>query len=646
MATQNHQLNFILNLKSQGFNAGLKKVTSDISKLQKTVEKISDSAGVDDEPTPADNEAGKGGFLSRMIPLNFLKKVSGPIKQVATRLVALYGAQKVATFFLGKTVGQWGEFYVQMQDLRREAQLSQVDIRDFGAQVISASTSYGVALNKVANIARFVGQGTNIARTGVARLAADLANISDLGGITEQNAAAFGHFLSRQLEMTEEQAFKTSAAIIGISRATNVSADAITGILNTQEAQQAIALAAQTVGSKEAVNNIAALSAELIKAGATSDQAQEVIAKLSDRSTRLFRLYAGSEFTFEGLTRAMIGANAQVEQGGLQAAAVGKVWDDLGSRNIKFLNKALGNLEGTQSSFNNVMNMSRKGIQDWLEQDMSPLQRISRSFSKFWTDQVQAIDGLLGGAGRRFIEWISWVGVEGLNHFREFTKWLGGKFYQTWQIIGPGIKDIWDLMKSLGSWMSEKFGAVVTFVWDTFGEKIMAVARVLKDVFMKTLGFLLKQIEKVMSGIRAAKELVDQVRGVDEGARADKQVALINKFAEQQVKAGLSHVDANAMARQKILNDMRAGITVTPEERALVMGPVQNTPPKAESPTNSKDPTVQLLQKQVDETKKLREELMEERQKNELRNSTYRGTGAAGPGGRPVGSAAVSTART
>jgi hypothetical protein len=613
MATQNHQLNFILNLKSQGFNSGMAKVVGQISKLQKTVAGISqtNAKGAKGAKGP-----GKQSFLAKMLPLDVLKALGGPLGRLAGKLGALYATQKIGGFFLRKTIGDWGKFYVQMQDIRRETQMTQTDIAEFSSQVISSSASYGIALNKVANMARFVGQGMNLARTGVARLAGDLQNVAELTATTDETMGKFGHFLHRQLRLTEDQAFQSTVAITALSRATNVAQEQITTHMNN--AQKAISIMAQEVGPQEAVNRMGALIASMVKAGARTEDVSAVTDTLSDRQSKLFRILAANEFEFSDLQNVMTGVNKQISKGGLAAAATERTWS-LGVQTLKSLHRALGGVKETQAATIPIMNMNRKALQNYVEQDMSPLQRIGRAFNKFWTDQVKAINELAGPAVRQWAQDWGFAAEIMLNKFRELTKWLGGKMYETW----TGLK--------------------ATFTETDFS----ALGRNIQKWIIDKIQWASEKVSGLLTNFRSVREFWDDLTGLTE-KRADQRLRLISRFAEQQAKGGMSHADANALARSKIQSDLNAAgnySTLTHRERAAaVRFGLRPQVPETEAPANTKDPSLKLLQDQVNEIKNLRAELKEERQKRELQTSVDR----VRTGNLPstVSDASVTAART
>ncbi len=552
-----------------------------------------------------------------MIPLDLLKQLSGPIGKFARGLTAVAIGYKIASTYVKNTVGVWSQFYVQMQDLRREAQMSQVDIGKFSTQVISSSAAYGIALSKVANMARFVGSGINLASGNVAQLSADLQNLAELTGAEPEVVGRLGQFLFRQLELSEEQTFKVSAAISAVGRSVNVSQQEMTTRL--LKAKEAIAIAAETLGKEGAVKSFAALIGSMKQAGATSEDIDKVMAKLGDRGSLLGRRFAGAGFEFTALQKDMSGVTAIMEKGGMQAAAMAEIWDNLGVTTLKVLGRGLKRVEENAKPFEQIMRMSKESVKAWVEQDIGPMERIGRVFKAFWADQIKSMNGLFGKDIKQWGRDWGFAFVIIRDGFNDMTKWIGERLPGAWAGLQKTMKD--------------------------WGGTISSIGRSIKVWIVDNTRWAIDNISTLLTKFERVQRFWDELTG-GANRRADESVKLITKFAEAAARAGMSNVDANALARDKIQGDVNAqgsfkGLTNRERVAAMQFG-IKPQVPKSESPSNSKDPTIQVLNNSLEELKHMRQEAAEERLKQELRNSGYVGGGVGG--GRPRDEAATVTA--
>lgn len=534
--------------------------------------KLAKAGGVQPGRRPAGGGRGGGpgsGILSQIFVPKLLKMFPFDLKILSGR-VGVFGATLAGVSNYLAIVGKnWFEWYQQIQDTRKALGLTEPDTKKFGMEVLGMTAKFGVAMDRVGNIARFVGQGTDVARSGIVKLAGALANISESSGASEDSVKHFGFLLNRTLGLSTEMTARVSTGILAVARSGHVAMEDLQNDL--MAGRDAIFVASKQIGGPEAINRFAALATGMREAGAESRDVQAIMGALTDRSSKLFQTFAGSGYDLQVLQNYMRGIAKQIQAGSLSAAAAGDIWDKLGAVTLAKL--ADSTLDSTQrlNTFNTTLKMSEEQRKNFVESTLSPIDKIKRTFREFMADQTQAMEAILGG-------WEKWAVISDvlLEKFRGMTKAIGGFIFQMME------------------WNAE----------------------------------------------------------ANRATEADKKIALINTFAKQIQResqgffgGGLSNVEANTIARQRLIEQHKAGVPLSAADKEIIFGKAANVAPTAESPGSSRDPAVELQKRQLQQLQEINTNLERAQTQETLRSARYGGGGADGTSSTHPNSPMVDTQR-
>lgn len=397
-----------------------------VNRLRANMAKLAKAGGVQAGRRPAGGGQGGGagsGIIGQIFMPKLMKALPFDLRKLSGG-VGFFGAAAAGLSTYLAIVGKnWYEWYEMIQSTRKELGLTSPETDKFGADVLSMTAKYGVAMDRVGNIARFVGQGTDIARGGVVKLAGALANISDASGASEESVKRFGFMLNRTLGMSTDMTEKVSTGVLAIARSSHVSMEDLQGDLLS--ARDALFIASKDIGGPEATKSFAALAAGMREAGAESQDVRAVMAKLQDRSSKLFSVFAGSGYDLNVLKGYLKTVKEEIDANSLSAAASGDIWDKLGSVALSKLAESAADTGVNLEEFTEKFNMSPEQRKAFVESTLNPIDKLKRVWNGFMADQVKGLASILEG-------WENWHGSAGmlLEDFRDMTKVIGQFIFQ------------------------------------------------------------------------------------------------------------------------------------------------------------------------------------------------------------------------
>lgn len=211
--------------------------------------------------------------------------------------------------------GPWLEHVQTMEDYRKQAGLTREEISAFSAEVVSSSTKYGVALNRVATMSAFLSKGLGRSRTEAAKLSAAMADIGDATGLTDETAMNFAHTLSRQFNLSASKSIKITHALGEQARSAHVPLEDVISVLNENKE----ALMSLPIG--ESTKQLGSLTTSLMESGATLEQTIGIIEKFGDTESRIFKSFMSSggnvEESLRIVTQEVKRLNEQYEVGAM-----------------------------------------------------------------------------------------------------------------------------------------------------------------------------------------------------------------------------------------------------------------------------------------------------------------------------------------
>lgn len=625
MATHNHQLNFVMNLKSTKFAAEMDKIAGGTKVLRRALQLLQKAGDTEEgkKPSDADTERGKGGIISKIFLPKLLKRIPKDLKLLAGSVGFTGAALAGLSVYLGVMGKKWFSWFNMIMDTRKEMGLTLPEAQKFGANVLSMTAKFGIAMDKVSNIARFVGTGTDIANNKVVELAGHLALLAKTTGASEQSVSDLGFFLHRTMGMSEELAKSVSTSVVGIARKTHVSMEALQ--TDIQAGRKAIFIAAKDIGGPAALGKLTAIAAGMRQVGARTDEVGSIMETLGDKSSKLFQVFAGSGYNLQTLQRYMSGIAQQINSGALAAASAGEIWEKLGPITLEKLAKSTDNTAASMKEFARIQNMTAKDQEAFLQETLGPLDRLGLAFGKFFGEQTKAFNAIVGGPMTWFLNKVADIAEGAVYYFNLMTKNLGYMLFimgATWGDIKDAaievFGDIWTTWKSLG-------GAAIDWIGD--------------------------KLKTVWDGLKKAKAFVDTLTGktAKVNAAAENRVALVNPHAAQ-IKAleGVTNTEANKRARQHLMGRAQDNpSSLSPAEREVVFGaatppasPVINVPapttPVSEAPGTKKDPAVELMKEQLKVLNKLNTNQEEAMKKADLDRSRYSSGSGGGSSSQPT----------
>lgn len=453
MANHNHQLNFVMNLKSGKFNTTIKDAVTQVRSMQKAIQALQKTTGIKPgkAPSKSDVDSGKGGILSQIFMPKLLRALPGDVSKLTKAIGPMSGALGALAVYAAYLTKQWYNWYTLITDTRKTIGLSMPEARDFGMEVLSMTSRFGIAMDRVANTARFVGQGTNIAETGVVRLGAALVNIADASKSAEGTTQQFGFMLNRTMKMSEDQTAATAAGVLAISRNAHVAMEDLQKDL--MSGRQAIFLAQKTIGGPEAISRFGALAAGMRNVGAEGHEVRAVMGELGNRSSKLFKIFAASKYDMGEFQKTLSGILKGIKSGTLESAALGEVWDRLGPITLEKLAEGAQDTKDDMAEFNRVVGLSAKAREEWVLSTLSPLDRLGRSFGRFFGMQKEGFTKLVEGPMDRFLNKLADMSEYGVEVFDILTDKIGKDLYIAWEQLlkGPVSTFIGDL-----KWLYEK----------------------------------------------------------------------------------------------------------------------------------------------------------------------------------------------
>lgn len=330
-----------------------------------------------------------------------LAKVAKPLAHV------LQGSLSKAMDGLGKVVSKgidhWKDHIITMEGFRREAGLSRDDVRDFTAEVISASGQYGLALDKVASTALFLRKGLGNAHERVTALAASMENFNDMTGTSSETTQRLAEVMVLQMGVADRSFQKTLFGVRNIGREVGVSTESLMSevteaddFIRSRGKDRAIEMAGQAVSIAGAMH----------KQGASVSNVREVLQALGDQQSKLSTLYkiSGDDigaFTkqFDELYQLTQSADPQIAAMALQDMA-----DRMGvsKEAAVVLAGSFDDLIQLQKTFGDTLQKSVEQLTMEEEAMLGPLKKLGRTWTKILNDIAGLANTVLGPGSKAF----------------------------------------------------------------------------------------------------------------------------------------------------------------------------------------------------------------------------------------------------
>jgi len=301
---------------------------------------------------------------------------------------------------LEHTLPQWVEHADTMNLYRKEAGLTREEIQEFSNEVILSSSRYGVALSRVAHMARFVGKGLDEGREKAVRLSSAMADLSDWTGATDDSINDLTFTLYRQFNV---QASKTQNMLYGLTFAARDANVPLEDIVRTLGGS---AEALRSLPIEQAIRDFGALAIGMTKAGATGSQVQEIMSQLGDTKSPLRQLFRSSgkdilQFT-ENLRYQVQNLRDQLKLGRIDTdqydVSVSQLASNynISSFSIEKFADSYDHLGGTIKAFDEVMNKSTEENRKRLEGEGSALTKFSKRLETWKSGFYKTFEDLWG----------------------------------------------------------------------------------------------------------------------------------------------------------------------------------------------------------------------------------------------------------
>jgi hypothetical protein len=429
MGAERQVLEFILQPSEKAFDKG-------IQGMEKSVERFSKAAG--DAFDIADTAKATGRSVSNVISELTQERgqrvglmTSGlaqmaekfPIVAKGAKMLApiLGGALNLAikglTITVGKALDNWKNFTVEQEKYARATGMTRDETREFSAEIISASSKYGVALDKVQNMANFLGKGMKGARKEVARFAGDLSNFADLTESGEENTQQLARVMTRRMGMGFDQTEKAMFGYRAMAKEAGIETSELTQLL--AENENFIRVKGKK-GAELMAAQGAAMAASMREAGFDFTHTQEVMRALGDQESKLMDHFRTAGFDVTKLAFQMKGLTNTLDPN--NPAAYEKAISDM-EQTFGISRQAIEAMAASADDINNKMETyTDTTAQDLvklradLEDSAGPLKKLERSWNKVVNSMTGVLNDILFPALEFWIDKIEMIvqGVKGL----------------------------------------------------------------------------------------------------------------------------------------------------------------------------------------------------------------------------------------
>lgn len=433
MANERQILDFVFNAKIDPLKKGLDLATKSVDKFGRALDAafdIGETARATGQPVSG---VVKGLNTKGLDVSGFQKMVAGMVSHFPTVAKAARGLAGavggvLALGFRGlhKTLGEgidlWKDHFLRMEEFRKSAGLSRVEVQDFSADVLSATGKYGIALDKVTQTTFFLRTGLSRSSKELASLAAGMENFNNLTNTSTDTTQALGRVLLMQLDVPDKVFQKSLFGIRNVARESGVLTDSLMGsvsgasdFIRSRGKENAVALTGQA----------AAISAAMQKQGASISNVNEVLSALGDQTSGLANLYKVSgddlgDFTsrFNELYQLTKSSNtvtaAMAEQSLAERFGLSK-------EASQALAESIGHITQFQAMFGKTLDKDLKTLEQQEEAMLGPVDRLGRQWTKILTELAKAANSVFG-PGSVFFEAVSQMSdivqgaVEGIRY--------------------------------------------------------------------------------------------------------------------------------------------------------------------------------------------------------------------------------------
>ena len=408
MGAERQILDFILKPNEDAFNKGMKKMEKGVGAFSKAASDafdISETArgttgGVDEVLRKLTLEKGQkvGAFTSGLAKMfeSFPTATRGAMALSGVLGKGLTFAIDGLTKVVNKAFESWKEFTVQQEEFARATGMSQDQVREFSVEVISASSKYGVALDKVQNMAHFVAKGYKGAQKEVVRFSGAISNFADLTGSGEEETGKLARALSRRLGMGFEGAEKAMFGYRAIAKSARIETSELTQVLSENEnflrvkGKKGVALMSAQG---------AAIAASMRESGAEVDSVREVMSALGDQNSRLMDHFRTSGFDVTKLSKQMRNLTSTLDPS--HPAAYEKAISDLEST-FGVSRQAIEAMANSADGIGKKMDIYREttgrelvDLRNELEQTTGPLKKLERSWNRVMNSMTGVLNSTL-----------------------------------------------------------------------------------------------------------------------------------------------------------------------------------------------------------------------------------------------------------
>jgi hypothetical protein len=424
MGAERQVLDFVLQPSDKAFDKGMKG-------MQKSVERFSKAAG--DAFDIAETAKSTGRSVSSIISELTKEKgqkvgfMTSGLAKMAEKLplfakfakalvpilgVALNPAIAGLTLTVGKALEKWKEFTIEQEKFSRAMGMTRDEVREFSAEVISASGKYGVALGKVQNMSFFLAKGYKGARHELLQFSGAMSNFVDITETSEESAQKLAFVLTRRMKVSFNDAEKAMYGFREVAKDSSIAVEEIIDILGEHDSflrvqgkKNALVMAAQG----------AALIGSMREVGAKTEEVNAVIAQLGDQSSKLMDHFRTANFDVRKFADQIGQLVSTMRAAGEGTPAYEKALADLGERfgltqfTAEAIADSVGLLTKKMDIFDKAMDTSVEEHRKKAESELGLWKKWGRSWEK-------VVSGVSGS-----VEW--WFGPGSVMYqtFDQFT---------------------------------------------------------------------------------------------------------------------------------------------------------------------------------------------------------------------------------
>lgn len=298
------------------------------------------------------------------------------------------------TKLVEKAIVPFAEHVETMEKYRKEAGLTQGEIADFSAEVISSSTKYGVALSRVASMAAFVGKGLGKGREKAVQLSAAMANLNDATGATDETTGRLSSVLFRLFNVEAEKTENLMYGIAEVARESHVPLEDINAAL----ADNKDALRALPIG--RSIKEFSSFVATMIEAKAGTEQYYEVLQNLGNVESNTRKKFdaivdagGGMKEFMQDLTKQVEVFRGQLDAGTISQASYERSLYKLGENfglhrfTMEKMADSYGNMSSRMQTFDEIQAKSVEENRKNTDARLSALARLGKK-TETWTAAI------------------------------------------------------------------------------------------------------------------------------------------------------------------------------------------------------------------------------------------------------------------